>query len=189
MALTSTQVVNRAIFIMGDNQQPVTGVAPNFDSSTAGVAAAQLYAGAVATVARQFEWDFTRQTLALVLSGNPAPFPWAFEYLYPAQCVEIWQVAPSALADANNPMPVNWNVAYNTVGGNPTKVVQTNQANALAIFNANPPEAVWDSIFTEAVVRLLASEMAMAIAGKPDFAAAALESGAAFESIGEARKG
>jgi len=39
------------------------------------------------------------------------------------------------------------------------------------------------------VVRALASELAMALFGKPDVAQMYLESGAAFESIGEGRSG
>ena len=56
-----------------------------------------------------------------------------------------------------------------------------------AIFNNNPGPDVWDPLFREAVARLLASVLAMAIAGRPDTAQAFLDSGAAFESIGERR--
>jgi hypothetical protein len=66
-------------------------------------------------------------------------------------------------------------------------VIWSNQQNAVAIYHNNPSESTWDPLFQQAVVRLLASAMAMALKGKPDIAAAMLDSGSAFESLGESR--
>ena len=83
--------------ISSGNQPPVTGAAPNFDSSTAGKAAALVYTPCVRTVMRQFGWDFARNTITLEQSGNAAPYPWTFEYLYPSNGsnigVEVWFIA------------------------------------------------------------------------------------------------
>jgi len=187
MALTSTDVVNQALQLIGDNQPPVTGVAPTFDSSAAGVAAASLYALTVGTVGRQFGWDFARNNVALTLSGNTAAFPWAFEYLYPSNGVQVWQLAPPSSSDPNNPLPVNWSVGNTQVGGAQKKVIWSNQVNAFAVYNNNPTEATWDPIFQQAVVRLLASGLAMALAGKPDTAQTMLDTGGGFASSGEKR--
>ena len=187
MTVTSTDIVNQAIMFFGDDQPLVTGVAPTFDSSPAGVAASKCYAPCVATVARQFGWDMARNTVALTLSGNTAPFPWEYEYLYPTNGIQVWQLMPATLTDMNNPLPVNWSVANDEVEGVQTKVILTNQATASAVYNNNPSENVWDPLFREAVVRLLASEMAMAIGGKPDLSEALLQSGGAFETLGEGR--
>ena len=189
MAISSTDIANQAIQLIGDNQPPVTGVAPNFDSSPAGQALARLYTPCIQTVARQFGWDFARNTVALTLSGNAAPFPWSYEYLYPANGVEIWQVAPPSLTDPNNPLPVNWDVSNTVVGGAQSRVIHSNLANALAVYNNAPNESTWDSLFRETVVRLLASELAMALAGKPETSQTMMQSGAAFESLGETRSG
>lgn len=189
MAVTSTQIVNQALQIMGGNTPPVTGAAPTFDSSPAGQAAAALYAPSVATVMRQFEWDAARNTIALVASGNVAPFPWSREYVYPSNGIEVWQVTPIAAADPNDPVPVNWIVANAVVAGTQKRVIQTNLSPAQAVYNNNPSEATWDAGFREAVVRLLASELAMALAGKPDFAQSMIESGGTFESIAAQRRG
>jgi hypothetical protein len=129
-----------------------------------------------------------RNTIALTMSGNTPPFPWTFEYLYPTNGIEVWQIHPDNLADVNNPLPINWNVANAIVTGQQQRVVWCNLANAQATYNNNPNENSWDSLFREAVVRLLASELSMAVAGKPDAAQAYLESGGAFETIGEARE-
>ncbi|MBB3453888.1 hypothetical protein FHT86_002144 [Rhizobium sp. BK313] len=184
---SSTDIVNQAIQLIGNNQTPVTGTAPNFDNSPSGKAAAALYAPCVQTVGRQFGWDFARNTVALALSGNPAPFPWAFEYVYPANGVQIWQLLPPSLDDPNNPLPITWVVANAVVSGAQKRVIHTDLASASAVYNNNPSENSWDALFREAVVRLLASEMAMALAGRPETSQGLLESGGAFESAGEGR--
>ena len=81
---TDVDVVNEALVLVGYDGAPVTGSAPNFDTSIAGKIAARIYVTPVQAVARQNEWDFARQVSALTLSGNAAPFPWSYEYLYPA---------------------------------------------------------------------------------------------------------
>jgi hypothetical protein len=191
VAVTSNDIANQALQDLGGNMPAVQGQAPTFDNSTAGKALQRLYTPTVQTVARQFGWDFARCLVALTLSGNAAPagFGYNFEYLYPGNSVEVWQLMPAVIADANNPLPVNWTVGNTLVNGVQTKVIWSNLANAQGVYNNAPAEAVWDSLFREAVVRLLTSVLAMAIAGKPDVAEAYLQSGAAFEGIGETRAG
>lgn len=193
MALTSNDVVNQAIDLIGDDQPPVTGFAPTFDSSVAGKAAALLYRLCVNAVGRQFGWDFARNSVALTVTGNAPPLGYAYEYAYPmfggSVAIELYQITPAfPLNDPNNPIPIDWTVGNNVVSGTQSKVVWTNQQNAVAMVNNNPNESTWDSLFQQAVVRLLASSMAMAIAGKPDIAQSMLESGSAFESLGEMRR-
>ena len=189
MVATSQDVANEAIFLMGDNQPPVTGAAPTFDSSPAGVALSYLYVPCVQAVARRFGWDFARNTVALAPTANTPPFPWSYEYYYPSNGVEVWQLLPASLADPNNPLPLNWDVANAVVGSVQTKVIHTNFANAQAVFNNAPSEATWDSLFRATVVRLLASELAIALAGKPETSQTNMESASAFEAAGEARDG
>jgi len=184
----SAAVVNEAIMMIGGNQPLVTGAAPNFDNSATGIAASQLYAPTVATVGRQFGWDFSRNTYTLVLTGNTAPFPWTVEYSYPPMGIEVLQLMPPSLSDPNNPLPIEWNVANNIVGASQAKVIQTNLASALALFTNQPTENVWDPLFREAVVRLLASGLAMAIEGRPETAQAMLESAGQFSAVGQTRR-
>jgi hypothetical protein len=188
MADSSNAVANSAIQLIGDNQPAVAGNAPNFDNSPAGVALQKLYAPAVATVARQWAWDLARSTVLLTLTGNPGQGGFAYEYAYPPNGIEVWQIAPLlSSVDSNNPLPQIWSVGNSVVSGAQIKVIWSNLASAYATYNNNPSEATWDPLFREAVVRLLASELAMAIAGRPDTEAAMLQSGAAFESLGEGR--
>lgn len=193
MPVTAADVVNQAIYLMGDRQKvpPVTGVSPTFDSSVVGVAAQYLYAPCVAAVARSFEWDFARRSIALVASGNAAPFPMGFtlEYAYPSNGIEIWQIRPASRTDLNNPLPVNWSVGNTLVSATQTKVIWTDVPAAVAIYNNNPTEDVWDAGFREAVARRLASEFALALAGKPETSQALLESGTLAAQLARLRDG
>lgn len=188
MAVSSTDIVNQALQYIGDNAPVVTGTAPNFDTSPAGKAAALLYTPCVQAVGRQFGWDFARNNATLVATANIAPYPWGHEYRYPGNGVQVWQLIPNdPTADPNNPLPVNWVVANAIVAGTQTKVIHCDLVAPLAVYNNMPNESTWDPLFREAVVRLLASEMGMALAGRPDTAAAMLDSGARFEGVGEQR--
>lgn len=184
---TATDIVNEAIQLIGDNQPLVTGVAPTFDSSPAGIAAAQLYVPTVQAVGRRFGFDFSRNIATLVLSGNSAPWPWEFEYLYPTNGIEIRQVSPPTLADPSNPLPVNWEIGNTIVSSNPTKVIWCNLADAMARITNTPPESLWDPLYRDSVVRLLSSALAMAVAGRPDTARDMLESYGAVEQIAQQR--
>ncbi len=187
--VTPTDIVNQAIQLYGNNQSPVTGSYPNFDTSTAGVSAKNLYGPCVKTVMRQYSWDFSRFVAALTLSGGTAPIPWTFEYLYPDDGIEILQLTPDVLADPNNPLPLNWTVGSALVSAVPTKVIWADQSNAQAVYTSFPPPTLWDAGFREAVVRLLASEMGMGTAGKTDTSAKLLENAGAFENAAESRNG
>jgi len=173
---------------MGDNMPAVTGLAPTFDNSPAGKALQYLYTETVQAVQRRFEWDASRRVYALTLSGNTAPLGYDFEYIYPTVGIEIWNLT-SATADPNDPLPTNWSVGNALVAGVQTKVIWSDVASALAVYNNQPTEAVWDSAFTEAVVRELASKLAMALAGRPETEQLFLQSGEAAINIATSRDG
>lgn len=187
MTVTSNTIANQAITYMGDNQAAVTGNSPNFDNSTAGKTLQNLYIPCVQTVGRRFGWDFSRFQGPLTLSGNPAGLFWTYEYLYPSDCVQLRQLLPATLLDPYDPAPITWIVANSLVSAIPTKVIQTNLISAHAVYTNYPPEATWDSLFRESVVRLLASELAIAIAGRPDTAREMETSGEQFTLFAETR--
>jgi hypothetical protein len=189
MPITSQDIANQAIFMMGDNQAPVVGGAPFFDNSAAGIALQQLYTPCVQTVAKQFGWDFNRNTVLLVSSGNTPPFPWTYEYIYPSNGIEVRQLIPATISDQYNPLPVDWVVANNTVASVPTKVIQTNLITASAVYTNQPTESTWDALFREEVVRLLASELSIAISNRPDTARDLYSSAAQMGQIGQSRDG
>lgn len=188
--LTSTIVANQALQLIGDNETVITGTYPNFNSSnpsTASTALNLLYGTVIQSVLRQHTWDFARAEAPLVLSGNTAPSEWLYEYLYPTNAAQVWQLKPTTITDPNNPIPIRWNRANAIVSSVQTSVIWTNLQNAIAVFNNTPSESLWPQDFTQAVVRLLASEVATALAGRPDTSSMMLESGTSFESLAETR--
>lgn len=169
----SNTVANQALMLMGDNMPAVTGVAPTFDNSTAGQALQRIYVPTVQALQRQFGWDASRRSVALVASGNVAPFfaGYTAEYLYPGNGIEIWDVQPQIPVDLNDPLPTQFTVGNTLVAGVQTKVIWTSVPVPYVLYNNNPNESVWDPGFLEAVVRALASKLADAIAGRPETAA------------------
>lgn len=178
---TGAAVVNEALSLI-DSQSFVTGSYPNFTDGTTqnvvGTAANTVYALARDMLLRQINPEFARVTAVLSAapsSVTPIP-PWAYEYLYPSDCLRARQVRPpssgvGALADPNDPLPVRAAVAFDPAGAVNARVVLTNQQNALLVYTSNtPPESVWDGSFAEAMSRRLANPLAMALAGRPDFA-------------------
>lgn len=184
---TAVEIVNQAIVQVADNQAPVTGVAPTFDDSKAGEIARVVYGPIVQFVARSFQWDFARRTIALSLSGNTPLSQWAYEYLYPTNGIQVWDIYP-ADEDINDPLPYDFNEANAVVGGTVQRVIQTNLQNALATYNNNPNESTWDSTFVQAVVKQLASVFAIGLTGKTDLMQAHLETYGIFEQIAESRQ-
>jgi hypothetical protein len=187
MTVTSTDIVNEAIQRIGNNQPLVSGTAPTFDQSPSGRAAAILYAPIVQSVGRRFEWDMARNTVSLTLSGGAAPVGWTYEYLYPSNGIEVWQLLPATFTDANNPLPINWVVANATISAVQKKVIHTDLVSARAVYNNNPGETLWDPLFREAVVAALANAFAIALAGKPDTAQAMFDMGNFIEGLAQGR--
>lgn len=170
---TSTTVAQQAINLIGDNQPAITGVAPTFDSSTAGIALQSIYVPTVQAVQREYGWDASRRFVALVPSGNVAPFFGGYtgEFIYPTNGIEVWELQPQTQTDLNDPLPYNWTIGNTLVNGVQTKVIWTSVASPYCIYNNNPNESTWDAGMLEAIVRALASKLAEAIAGKPETSA------------------
>lgn len=187
MPVDSNEVANAAILLMGGNQPRVSGQNPTWDDSTNGTALRDLYTQCVASVMRQFEYDFARNVQTLDVTGNAAPLGFSFEYLYPASAIEVWQILEPTIADPNNPLPTTWVVGNTLVESVQRKVIWTNIEDALVVCDNNPTESTWDALFCEAVERKLASELATATAGRPDTAELMLKSGAAFQQVAEQR--
>lgn len=169
-----------------------TTIASLTDGSDAANAALVVYAPTVQLMLRELDPDFARYTAPLVLSGAPTPVPpWAYEYLWPADMVRLRQVQPpssgsGSLADPNDPQPVRANVAFDLIGGVNTKVILSNQQNALAVYTTSlVTESAWDSVFTDAVIRRLANPLALALSGRPDFAREVLEQSAMMAKTAE----
>ena len=173
MSFTSVSVVNYALELSA-TQAYITSLT---DGSPQANAANIIYAPVVQLLLRELDPDFAMRTAALTLSAAATPIvPWAYEYLYPADMIRLRQVRPpgsgtGALADPYDPYPILANVAFDVISGTNTKVILSNQVNALAVYTSSTvTEAQWDSAFAESVSRRLANPLAMALSGRPDFA-------------------
>lgn len=187
--MTAVTVVNSALQQIA-TQFRITSLA---DGSAEANAASVVYAPTVDLMLRELDPDFARITSPLTLSAAVAPIPpWAFEYVYPTDMLRLRQVRPpgvgtGSLSDPNDPQPIRANVAVDVIAAVPTKVILTNQVNALAVYTTSGvSEAIWDSVFFDAVVRRLANPLAMALSGRPDFAREILQQSAAMVQTAEA---
>lgn len=184
---TQAGIVNDALQLTGEQVQ-ITGSLPNFDGSPAGLAAGALYTPALQLLLREMDPDFARTSAVLAIA---APIgivnPFAYEYAYPATCLRARQIAPpnsgtGALADPYDPQPVRGIVAYDATFAN--KVILTGQQNAVLWFTTSAvAEALFDAGFAEALSRRLANPLAMALAGRPDFARELLEESERYASL------
>jgi hypothetical protein len=184
MGTTLVAVVNTALQQIAAQTQ-ITSLT---DGSPAANAANTVYAPTVQLMLRELDPDFARFTAALVLSGAATPLPpWAYEYLYPADCLRLRQVQPPAASyDINDPQPIRANVGFDVISGTNTKVILTNQLAALATYTTSEvTEAQWDAVFADAVARRLANPLAMALAGRPDFAKEILDTSARVAQTAE----
>jgi hypothetical protein len=187
---TPAAVVNAAIQLVGgfNDDGPITGTPPNFDGSAYGRAAGTVYDEVVQAVGRSWGYDFSRNQASLgAATANVPALGFAYEYVYPANGIQIRQILPGAGADPNNPLPLTWDVGFATVGGTATKVLWCNVAAAAALITGTPPESVWDPLFQEAVVRELAAKLAMANLGKPDLMKQLGEDGDAAQAVAQIR--
>ncbi len=166
---TILSIVNTALEQIASQAQ-ITSLT---DGSPAANAASVVYTPTVQLLLRELDPDFARLTAALALSGAATPIgPWAYEYLYPSDGIRLRQVKPpNGSYDVNDPQPVRAEVAFDIIGGVNTKVILTNQVNALAVYTSSTaPESLFDAVFADAVSRRLANPLAMALSGRPDFA-------------------
>jgi hypothetical protein len=180
-----SQVANAAVQLIGgyNDNVPITGTPPNFDNTKLGIAAGAVYNEVVYTIGRMFGYDFARNIVTLVSTGNTPRQGFSQEYTYPATCLQLHQILPPSTQDKNNPTPINWLVG--NAGSN--KVIWTNIASAQAEISNTPPEPMWDAAYQEAVVRELAAKLALAGVGKPDFYKEFMEEGTRIEIAAQQR--
>lgn len=186
---TAAGIVNAALELI-DAQVQITSLT---DGSVEANAAQVVYQPCVLLLLRQTDPDFARTTAVLTV-GSGSPGYWTYEYLYPADCVRARQVRPpksgtGALVDPFDPLPVRAEIAYDPKGGGattPAKVILTNQQNAWLTYTTSlVTEAMFDAAFVEALTRRLGNPLAMAIAGRPDFARELLEESERYAGMSE----
>lgn len=183
---TPADIGNQALEFVAA-QTTITGLN---DGTPAGNALEVIYLPTVQMLLRQMDPDFARFTLtAPSLSAGTPPPPWAFAYIYPSDCLRLRQIRPApGTYDPFNPQPIVGNIAILLLAGLPQKVVLTDLANAQFVYTSSAvTENQWDTLFEQSVVRQLANPLAMAIAGRPDFARELLQEAQQYEQVSDLR--
>lgn len=185
-----TDVTNLALTKIGI-QGSVSSILPS-DGSTEGDAASILYNPLIDSLHRSANWNFARKQEQLtlirafsvngVVSDDPPPQPWLYEYLYPADCIRarflqpflsIGNTTSPPLTTADNIIPtfyesnpIKFIVANNrNLSGHPTRVILTNMQNAILVYTMRVEDpGLWDPQFLDAASAYLGAWLINALA-------------------------
>jgi hypothetical protein len=118
------------------------------------------------------DWRFATARAALVPSGASAPFPWAYEYLLPANVARPRMVLAGGLpADGVTLEPVPFEEGVNAAGT--AGVIRTDVSPATLVYTMELIDpALWDAGFTSSFTIQLAAEIALGITGNGNVAQA-----------------
>ena len=88
----------------------------------------------------------------------------------------------------NDPQAIRWSEQNQSISSTPTRIILTNiPAAELVYTTSNLTPDVWDPTFQEAVVRFLASQLALTLSCRPDLAKGLLGQAGQIIQSGEAR--
>lgn len=153
------------------------------DNSTEAKVAKLLYQPKIDALFRAARWNCAKKQGNLTLlkaisidgvtSTDPPPRPWYYEYLYPADCLQLRYLIPDFLVsgDVNPPLTTavvlatyQWvgqgaspfSVANDTVNTVPTRVILTNLQNAIGVYTFRVEDPTqWDPQFLAAATSFL----------------------------------
>lgn len=182
---TNIDLTNRALAQIGTRSR----ITAFDDGSAEGLYAGILYAGLRDFLLREGDYEFAMQVATPVLVEPPFA-PWFYTYALPGDCVRVRQVV--ALDFSNlDPKPVEFNIINDiySVGG-PQKLVAMRVQMGLLVYVANSvPETNWDSMFTEAFVRMLASALVFALENGAAMSQAKLQEAINFAGLASLKDG
>ena len=171
MAADQVAVCNQALAFAGTRSQ-LTSVPGN---TTEGIYCNLLYAEFRDYLLRQGDYDFAMMIVGTTGSAV-APYPWAFTYNLPSDCVRIRQLITTSPV-SHDPQPMHWNIASNLIYA--TTAAQT------LIYTSNlTPEAEWDTTFTDAFVRFLGSGLFFALENRIEAHKVAIQEALEFAQQG-----
>ena len=190
-----TDICNQALLSIGAQAQ-VSRINPS-DGSTEGDACSIFYTPKIQALHRVAHWNFARKQANLtqlkaavingVISTNPPPIPWLYEYAYPEDCLKVRYIMPYLNPADSFPVPLTTGIAsypilQNTgavpfvvgtdldANGSTIRVILTNAPQAMLVYTAdysqNPD--LWDAHFQSAASTYLASWLVNALARNRD---------------------
>ena len=128
------------------------------------------------------DYDFSLVATELVpLATAPAP-PWLYGYVYPIDALRIRQLFPK-VHDPLDPRPIEWTIS-STLGvrqiSTRAEAVQIHYTRAVA-------EELWDAMYRQAFVRMLASALAFALENRIEASKVKLDEALGFAGIAKVR--
>jgi hypothetical protein len=180
-------VANQALGVARARTQLITSF------SQSGPEASQLllnYENTRDSLLQMFDWGFAKSTVSL---GDPAksydptaaswtnaqpPPPWLYEYTMPANVVKIRAIFGQSVPGFIVPTvpssdigPAQAYYSYEVVNDGGAKVIVTNAPGALAVVTLGKTDpSIWDPLFNEAMVSLLAANICLPLSGDAQLA-------------------
>jgi len=128
------------------------------------------------------DYDFAMFQDAATLSGTSQP-PWTYLYAYPESAIRIRQLIPETF-DALDPRPVEWNLS--PVGAT-LKILTRVKISRIWYTVGGINENVWDPLFRQSFVRMLASALAFALENRIEASKVKLDEALGFAGIAKLR--
>ena len=126
------------------------------------------------------DYDFSLTHVGLV-AVTPVVFPWKFAYEYPEEALRIRQLVPK-LYDPLDPRPMEWNVTAGT-----GHFIYASEAVERALITFRAAEDIWDGMFRQSFVRMLASALAFALENRIEASKVKLDEALGFAGIAKLR--
>lgn len=129
------------------------------------------------------DYDFALTHVGLVAITTPPPFPWAVAYEYPvgAEALRIRQLIPENY-DPLDPRPVEWNIT-----GGTGHFIYASRPIVRALITFRATEDLWDAMFRQSMVRMLASALAFALENRIEASKVKLDEALGFAGIAKLR--
>src|SRR6516165_9979578 len=177
---TNIDLTNRALAQIGTRSQILSMT----DGSQEALYANLLYGELRDFLLREGDYEFASTPVVATAIDRPLP-PWLYGYLYPADCVRVKQLIPLGY-NLLDPIPVEFNIANSA---NARAILTKIQA-AFLVYTANSViEDHWDSMFTEAFVRMLASALAFALENRIEASREKLQQAIDFAGMASLKDG
>lgn len=128
------------------------------------------------------DYDFAMFQQAATPTGTPQ-LPWTYMYDYPVSAIRIRQLIPEDF-DALDPHPVEWNLG--PVGAK-LAILTRVKISRIWYTVGGINENVWDPLFRQSFVRMLASALAFALENRIEASKVKLDEALGFAGVAKVR--
>jgi len=128
------------------------------------------------------DYDFSLVATELVpITVPPAP-PWLYGYVYPEDALRIRQLFPKDY-EPLDPHPIEWTIS-STLG---VRQISTRAEAVQVHYTRAVSEGLWDAMYRQAFVRMLASALAFALENRIEASKVKLDEALGFAGIAKVR--